>query len=100
MCSPQSRSQCGTGRGRLPVASAERISVEIEARNRRRIGDSLSISQRRDRAIPPYGGKVGGVFQQPLRMESMDGGTRRRRNRPSLLLSSATRGRRNLGRLA
>ena len=33
-------------------------------RNRREIGDSLSISQRRDWAIQPFDRKVGGVFQQ------------------------------------
>ena len=65
---PQSRSQCGTGRGRLPAASAGRISVEIKARDRSRIGDSApqycgatkrSAGRRRRRQDD--------VFQQPLR---------------------------------
>ena len=36
----------------------ERMSVEIKARDRSRIGDSVSISQRRDRRIGAVAGRM------------------------------------------
>ena len=56
---PKSRSQCGTGRGRLPAASAAYISVEIKAPAVLRGNEEIGRESRR------MSGRQDEVFQQP-----------------------------------
>ncbi len=62
-------------RDSLPRLVGERISVEIKARDRSRIGDSASISQRRDRSRGAVAGRMT-YFNSLLRVDYAEGGGR------------------------